>query len=140
DTINFVKEYDNLPKLECYAGQMNQVFMNILDNAAQAIKETGNVYIRTKLKNNEIVIEFEDTGEGIEQEILNKIYDPFFTTKPVGSGSGLGLAITYKIIKSHNGKIVVESAVGKGTKFTLSFPLNWQQMEEKNDAEKEEVI
>jgi len=126
DRINIIREYGKLPYLECYAGQMNQVFMNVLDNAAQSIEETGDVTIRTRTENDNIVIEFEDTGSGIEQTILNQIFDPFFTTKPVGSGSGLGLSITYKIIKSHNGEINVESDVNKGTKFTIKIPVNWQ--------------
>ncbi len=127
DRINFIREYGELPKLECYAGQMNQVFMNILDNAAQAIEKAGDVIIRTRLENNEFVAEFEDTGQGIDQSILNQVFDPFFTTKPVGSGSGLGLSITYKIVKSHHGTINVESEVGKGTKFTLKIPMDWQK-------------
>lgn len=127
DRINIIREYGELPKLECFAGQMNQVFMNILDNAAQAIEESGDVKIKTRTENENIVIDFEDTGQGIEDSILSQIFDPFFTTKPVGSGSGLGLSITYKIIKSHNGDIKAESEIGKGTKFTVTIPINWQE-------------
>ncbi len=133
DRVNIVREYGDIPKLECYAGQMNQVFMNILDNAAQAIGESGNVIIRTKQVDNELIIEFEDTGDGIEESILNQVFDPFFTTKPVGSGSGLGLSITYKIVKSHNGDIKVESEIGKGTKFTVKIPFDWQKNVENNE-------
>ncbi|NLF83168.1 MAG: HAMP domain-containing protein [Candidatus Gastranaerophilales bacterium] len=126
--IDIVKEYGDIPKFECFAGQMNQVFMNILDNAIQAIKETGNVYIRTKVENNNMVVEIEDTGQGIPEDVLPKIFDPFFTTKPVGAGSGMGLSITYRIVKSHKGDIEVESEIGKGTKFIVKIPLNWQEL------------
>lgn len=126
--INIVKEYGDIPKFECYAGQMNQVFMNMLDNATQAIDETGSVYIRTKVENNNMVVEIEDTGQGIPEDVLPKIFDPFFTTKPVGAGSGMGLSITYRIVKSHNGEIEVQSEIGKGTKFIVKIPLNWQEL------------
>ncbi len=139
DRVDVIKEYGNIPKLECYAGQMNQVFMNILDNAAQAVEDTGCIWIRTRHIDNNIIIEFEDSGQGIEQSILNQIFDPFFTTKPVGSGSGLGLSITYKIIKSHNGDINVESEMGKGTKFTVTIPLDWQKKAGNAEAQTEEA-
>ncbi len=143
--INLIKEYGKLPKVTCYAGQINQVFMNILDNAAQAIKNTGDVYIRTRIEENNAVIEIEDTGSGIDTETLPKIFDPFFTTKEVGSGTGLGLSVSYKIVKSHNGSIDVESEVGKGTKFTVKIPLEFQEQqeieefEEQNSGETEKV-
>jgi len=127
------KEYGDIPKLSCYAGQLNQVFMNIIDNAVQAIKVKGDVYIRTCTENNNIVIIIEDNGFGIQKNNLSKIFDPFFTTKPVGEGTGLGLSITYKIIKKHNGNVVVESEEGKGTKFILTFPLNWTDNMNENE-------
>jgi len=133
--VNIIKEYGKLPKVTCYAGQINQVFMNILDNAAQAIKDSGDVYIRTRTEENNAVIEIEDTGTGIDRETLPKIFDPFFTTKEVGSGTGLGLSVSYKIIKSHNGTIEVESEVGKGTKFSVKIPLDFK--ETKNSGEPE---
>lgn len=123
--INVHKNYGELPKLSCYAGQLNQVFMNILDNAGQAISEKGDIYIKTRFENDNIVIIFEDNGSGIDQEIMSRIFDPFFTTKPVGGGTGLGLSISYKIIKTHNGTISVESTKGKGTIFTIKIPLYW---------------
>ena len=138
DKVVIYKEYSDLPMLNCYAGQLNQVFMNILDNAVQAIHGKGDVYIKTYSENNNIVIEFKDTGEGIEQEILPKIFDPFFTTKPVGTGSGMGLSISYKIIKTHNGTIDIKSEKGKGTTFTLKIPLNSEE-EIKNKIKNEEV-
>ncbi|OGI04516.1 MAG: hypothetical protein A2Y25_06170 [Candidatus Melainabacteria bacterium GWF2_37_15] len=138
--VNIHKEYSDLPMLNCYAGQINQVFMNIIDNAAQAIDEDGNVYIRTRLENESVVIEIEDTGSGIDEEILPKIFDPFFTTKAVGSGSGLGLSITYKIVKSHNGTIDVKSEKGKGTKFIVKIPLNWEQQQHAKQPEETENL
>jgi len=134
--INVHKDYGNIPKLSCYAGQLNQVFMNIIDNAAQAIKENGDLHIKTYTENNNVVIIIEDSGSGIEKDHLSKIFDPFFTTKPVGEGTGLGLSISYKIIKNHKGNVVVESECGKGTKFILTFPLNWKDnMSENKDQE-----
>ncbi len=140
DKIKIYKQYGNLPHINCYPGQINQVFMNILDNGAQAATEgSGNVYIRTKLEDDNAVIEFEDTGPGIDEEVLPKIFDPFFTTKAVGEGTGLGLSICYKIIKSHNGKIEVESEKGKGTKFIIKLPINWSEQNNSETEEKEEA-
>lgn len=140
DTVTVHKDYGELPKINCYAGQVNQVFMNVIDNAAQAINETGDIYIRTKLKNNTAIIEIEDTGPGIPEDILPKIFDPFFTTKPVGEGTGLGLSICYKIIKSHNGKMEAVSEKGKGTKFIITLPVNWSEEKEENEPLGEESI
>lgn len=134
--VTMHKEYGELPKVNCYAGQINQVFMNVIDNAAQAIKETGDIYIRTKVNNQYAVVEIEDNGDGIPEDIIPKIFDPFFTTKPVGEGTGLGLSICYKIIKSHNGKMEVESQKGVGTKFIISVPIEWTT---KNESQKEET-
>lgn len=140
DKVNIIREYEEIPPLECYAGQINQVFMNIIDNAAQAIKDSGDVIIKTGFENNDIVIIIEDTGEGIEESILNQIFDPFFTTKPVGQGSGMGLSITYKIINSHNGTIEVESEVGKGTKFIIKIPLDWQKQNQNSEPKEKKEI
>ena len=124
---NIHKEYGNLPMLSCYAGQLNQVFMNILDNAIQAVPDQGDVYVKTSFENNNIKVIIEDNGAGIDKDILSRIFDPFFTTKPVGEGTGLGLSISYKIIKTHNGTIDVESEKGKGTKFTIKIPVDWHK-------------
>lgn len=122
--IEIIKEYeDDVPKIEGYGGQLNQVFMNIIDNACYAMNNTGKLYIRLKKVEKNVIIEFEDTGFGIAKEQLEKIFDPFFTTKPVGEGTGLGMSISYKVIENHNGKILVESTVGKGTKFTIVLPI-----------------
>ncbi|MFH1674651.1 MAG: ATP-binding protein [Pseudomonadota bacterium] len=116
------KELGELPLIPCYLGQLNQVFMNLLVNAAQAIRERGEITIRTETVDGEVVIKITDTGEGIPPERLSKVFDPFFTTKPVGEGTGLGLAISYGIVEKHNGTIEVESELGKGTTFTLRLP------------------
>ena len=121
------KEYmENPPKIEAFGGQLNQVFMNILDNAVGAIKERGDIWIRInedKSKNN-LIIEIEDNGIGMDEETARKVFNPFFTTKPVGQGTGLGLSITYKIIKNHQGDIRVESQPNLGTKFIITLPIN----------------
>lgn len=122
--IEIVKEYDeNIPVIEGYGGQLNQVFMNILDNACYAIKDGGTIYIRLKSSGKDVIIEFEDTGSGMTEEQMKKIFEPFYTTKPVGEGSGLGMSISYKVIQNHNGEITVNSELGKGTIFTVQLPM-----------------
>lgn len=117
------KEFQDLPLLKCYPGQLNQVFMNLLVNAAQAIKETGEIVVRTAVEDEHIVVAVSDTGQGIASEHLESIFNPFFTTKPVGQGTGLGLSISYGIIQKHQGSIDVLSEIGKGTTFTIHLPL-----------------
>ena len=117
------KEYGDIPRTMCNPGQLNQVFMNILINAAQAIQTQGEIAIRTATDSNMIYISISDTGGGIPAEKLDRIFEPFFTTKEVGKGTGLGLSIAYDIIRKHNGEIQVESVVGKGTTFTVSIPI-----------------
>jgi PAS domain S-box-containing protein len=121
--IQVVKEYGDLPEVECYPNQVNQVFMNLLVNAEQAMPERGTLTIKTFRDQDQIKILISDTGVGIPKENLKRIFDPGFTTKGVGVGTGLGLSICYKIIQDHHGKIEVTSEVGKGTTFTLSLPL-----------------
>jgi signal transduction histidine kinase len=139
DRVTVHKQYSTIPQVMCYAGQVNQVFMNVLDNAVQAIEGNGNVYVRTKVEDQNAVIEIEDTGPGIEEDVIPKIFDPFFTTKPVGEGTGLGLSICYKIIKSHNGKMEVESEKGKGTKFIIKIPINRTAQNDAHSKERIEV-
>jgi signal transduction histidine kinase len=123
--IQLTKELGDIPEINCYAGQLNQVFMNILTNAAQAVSEKGTIKIKTFLdkETNNIKIEIADSGQGMSEEVKNKIFQPFFTTKAVGEGTGLGLSISYGIIKKHNGSIVVESEIGKGSTFIISLPI-----------------
>lgn len=117
------RQYGDLPVLNCAAGQLNQVFMNLVVNAAQAIKNTGKIIIKTQKVKNDIVISISDNGEGIPPENLKRLFDPFFTTKPVGSGTGLGLSISHSIVQKHKGSISVESSVGVGTTFTITLPI-----------------
>lgn len=122
DHIAVVKDYDeNLPSINCYPGQLNQVFLNILNNARQAITNRGEIRIKTLNKEGSIQVKIQDTGVGIPKELKDRIFEPFFTTKEVGEGTGLGLSISYGIIEKHKGKIHVESELGKGTEFTIEL-------------------
>jgi two-component system NtrC family sensor kinase len=116
--------YGELPPVDCYAGQLNQVWMNLLVNAAQAAGPRGSVRVATRLEDSAAVVTVSDNGHGIPPEHMEKIFDPFFTTKPVGEGTGLGLSITYGIVKRHGGSISVESGLGAGTAFTVSIPVD----------------
>jgi two-component system NtrC family sensor kinase len=120
--IRLVKEYGDLPEVECHPNQLNQVFMNILVNAAQAIRDRGTITIKTWKEDDSVKISISDTGSGIPAEHLSKVFDPGFTTKGVGLGTGLGLSICYKIVQAHRGTIKVESS-DKGTTFTIILPL-----------------
>jgi len=120
--IEIIKEYADLPQLECYPGQLNQVFMNILSNAIDAIEEKGKITITTSRANGFIRISIKDTGKGIPEHLRAKIFDPFFTTKEVGQGTGLGLSISHGIIEKHKGSIKVKSAIRKGSEFIISLP------------------
>ncbi len=120
------KEYGEIPEVECFPSQLNQVFMNLLVNAAHAITDKGIITIRTGRQGEEVFIRIADTGKGIPEENLKRIFDPFFTTKPVGKGTGLGLSLSYGIMQKHNGRIEVQSEVGKGTTFTLWLPIKHQ--------------
>ena len=118
------KDYGDLPPVRCFPQQLNQVFMNILVNAAQAVKESGEINISTRTENGNVKIKISDDGEGIPKENIPKIFDPFFTTKEVGKGSGLGMNVAYNIVKKHNGTIDVDSEVGKGSTFTIRIPID----------------
>ena len=117
------REYAELPPVACYAGQLNQVWMNLLSNAAQAIEGKGEVLISAGLEDDWVVVKITDTGSGIPNEQLPRVFDPFFTTKAVGEGTGLGLSISYGIIERHGGTISVASKLGVGTTFTVKIPL-----------------
>ena len=121
--IEIVKSYGDLPLVECYPGQLNQVFLNILNNAIQAIPAQGKITIATRVSNNQVIVSIKDTGKGMTDEIKQHIFDPFFTTKQVGEGTGLGLSISYGIIEKHDGKIEVKSEPGAGTEFIILLPL-----------------
>jgi light-regulated signal transduction histidine kinase (bacteriophytochrome) len=132
--IEIIKEYGNLPLVECYTGQLNQVFMNILSNAIDALEEslvqgkttnTPEIRIRTEIVNaGKVVIRIADNGLGMKEEVIRRVFDPFFTTKPVGKGTGLGLAISYQIVADkHRGVMKCVSEPGKGTEFWVEIPL-----------------
>lgn len=134
--IQLIKNYGNLPLVECYASALNQVFMNIISNAIDALQEPDKsfyklgkiptIIIETLINNEDhLVITIADNGKGIDQEVQNKIFDPFFTTKPVGSGTGLGLSISYSIIvEKHGGTLSCISTPGEGTKFIIEIPIS----------------
>jgi signal transduction histidine kinase len=123
--ITLCRDYGELPQVNCYAALLNQVWMNLLMNAAQAIGQAdGEVRISTRSEGDHVVATFSDTGCGIVPGNVKRIFDPFFTTKPVGEGTGLGLSISHSIIQRHGGKIEVKSVPGKGTTFTITIPVN----------------
>ncbi|MEO5675690.1 MAG: ATP-binding protein [Chitinophagales bacterium] len=115
--------FGDLPEINAHKGQLNQVFMNLLTNAIDAIENNGKIFITTSSENKNVKIFIRDTGKGINAELIQKIFDPFFTTKEVGKGTGLGLSISYGIIEKHRGKIEVKSEVGKGTEFIIVLPI-----------------
>lgn len=117
-----IKDYGELPFIDAFPQQLNQVFMNLLVNAAQAIETRGEIRITTRALDKEIQVEIADTGAGIPEQHITRIFDPFFTTKEIGKGTGLGLNIAYKIIENHHGRINVSSKAGKGTVFSIHLP------------------
>lgn len=121
---DLVREYGDIPDIECFPSQINQVVMNIVVNAAHSIAgPRGKITIRTGTENNHVWIEISDTGSGIGTENLARIFDPFFTTKPIGQGTGLGLSLSYGIVHKHHGDIKVQSELGKGTTFKITLPI-----------------
>lgn len=118
-----IRDYSGLPEIYCVPSQINQVFMNLLVNASQAIKEQGTISLRTHADPDQIWVEIADTGSGIAEADLPRIFDPFFTTKPVGQGTGLGLSLSWGIINNHHGRIEVHSAIGQGTTFRVTLPI-----------------
>ena len=140
DKIKVNKLYGEIPEILCYPGQLNQLWMNLLSNAAQALegKSDPEVSIKTSLNDTAVVIVVRDNGPGIEPEVQSKIFDPFFTTKPVGQGTGLGLSICHSIVERHGGKIILDSTVGEGTTFTVEIPIH--QKTEELERRKSESI
>ncbi|MEH2422397.1 MAG: ATP-binding protein [Nostoc sp.] len=150
--IQVIKQYGNLPKVECYPGQLNQVFMNILNNSIDTLKEsiigchllvvnvktTGNQQLTTNnpqiriytevLDSNQVIIRIADNGCGMTEEIIQKIFDPFYTTKPVGSGTGLGMSISYQIINKHGGQLKCISTPLQGTEFIIQIPIRFKSV------------
>jgi signal transduction histidine kinase len=124
DCIAVERDYGDLPPVRCFSGQLNQVFLNLLMNACDAIDGQGTIRIRTRPGDGSVLLDFSDDGGGIEPELLGRIFDPFYTTKPVGKGTGLGLSISHGIVERHGGTLSVESEPGHGTTFTLELPLD----------------
>jgi signal transduction histidine kinase len=123
--VKLVRDYGQLQPIDVYAGQLNQVWMNLLVNAAQAVSEKGGeIRIATRQCEKAVVVSIGDTGAGIAPEHLSRIFDPFFTTKPVGEGTGLGLSITFSIVARHGGTITVDSRPNEGATFTVTLPTN----------------
>lgn len=129
------KEYAGLPMVECIAAQINQIFMNLLVNAAHAIEGQGTITLRTGCAGAEVWVEVEDTGRGIREMDLGRIFEPFFTTKPVGKGTGLGLSLAYSIAQRHGGRLEVSSEVGVGTRFRLLLPATRERAETADSGE-----
>jgi two-component system NtrC family sensor kinase len=124
ENIRLVRDYCEPIQIDAYSGQLNQVWMNLLGNAAQAVKENGGeVRVATRRDGGYVTVSVSDTGKGIARENLDKIFDPFFTTKPVGEGTGLGLSISFGIVKRHQGEIKVQSELSKGTTMTVRLPV-----------------
>jgi len=118
------KHFGDIPEITCSPSQINQVFLNLVTNAVQAMPgERGTLTLTTRAEGDGVAVEVADDGAGIPPEVMTKIFDPFFTTKEIGKGTGLGLSISYKIIQQHGGKISVESKPNAGTKFTVWLPL-----------------
>lgn len=126
--ITLTRRFGDIPEISCFPGRLNQVFLNILINAKQAIKDKGEITISTFVRDGKVCVEIADTGVGIPEENLARIFDPGFTTKGVGVGTGLGLSICYQIIQDHRGDIQVASQVGKGTRFTIILPMNLDEI------------
>ncbi|MGE3682472.1 MAG: ATP-binding protein [Bdellovibrionales bacterium] len=123
--IQVIKHFESLPKVTCYPSQLNQVFMNVLTNAAQAIEDEGEIHIATRrLGGERVEVSIRDTGKGMDKTTLERIFDPFFSTKTLGSGTGLGLSISYGVVQKHGGEILVSSQVGKGTEFRIVLPVH----------------
>jgi len=125
------KEYGQLPEVQCLPSQLNQIWMNFLVNASHAIVEKGDIYVRTGMDegSGDVWVEIEDTGSGMTPDVVNKIFNPFFTTKPVGQGTGLGLSIVTGIVEKHCGKITVDSEPGRGTRLRVTLPVEHHDRE-----------
>jgi signal transduction histidine kinase len=128
NNVTVERQYGGTPKIECIPSKLNQLFLNIVTNASQAIGTGGgSLTIKTEHVGENIVIDFTDTGEGMDEETQHKMFDPFFTSKPIGQGTGLGMSIAYKIVEAHKGSISVNSELGKGTTMTVTLPIEAEE-------------
>jgi signal transduction histidine kinase len=117
------KDYGVLPLVACASQELQQVFLNLVLNASQAIAQSGTIRVRTEAQNRSVMVWIEDDGCGIEPDLVDRIFDPFFTTKPVGEGTGLGLGIAHEIVRKHGGEITIDSKPGRGTAFCVRLPV-----------------
>jgi len=120
--VTIERDYAELPRIRCFAGQLSQVFMNLLMNAVDAMEGSGTIRIQTRPSDVGVTLVFEDDGPGIPPEVLERVFEPFFTTKPVGKGTGLGLSLSYGIVERHGGTMRAESQLGEGTRFVIELP------------------
>jgi len=118
------RDYGDLPEVHCIPSQINQVFMNLLTNAAQAIEGHGHIVLRSRREGNSVWFEVQDDGAGIRPEDIGRVFEPFYTTKPVGKGTGLGLSLSWGIVQRHRGKIEVHSEPSQGTTFRVTLPID----------------
>lgn len=128
--VEIIKEYGNIPLVRCSANQLNQVFLNLIVNAADAVDDKGTIWIKTYMKDDKVFISIRDNGTGIPAEYLDRIFESGFTTKEVGKGTGLGLAIVYNIIEKHGGKIEIKSKEGEGSEFIIELPVKQEYLEQ----------
>ncbi len=134
DRITVERQLGVVPKVRAMPSQINQVVLNLVTNAAQAMGDQGTLTILTRRNGDRVELVVSDTGCGIPPSVLPKIFDPFFTTKPVGEGTGLGLAIVHKIVTAHGGNVLVDSEVGQGTRFTVSLPVDHSALKRERPA------
>ncbi|MCH9032581.1 MAG: hypothetical protein IIB00_10030, partial [candidate division Zixibacteria bacterium] len=127
EKITIIKEYGDIPQIECKSREINQVLMNVLVNAIESISDKGSITIKTQSADERIGLHISDTGCGISEENIKKIFDPGYTTRGVGYGGGLGLSISFNIISAHKGEISAKSAVGQGTTISISLPIHFQR-------------
>jgi signal transduction histidine kinase len=123
DKADIIKEYGDIPRIQCYPNELNQAFMNVLRNATQAIERQGTITIETYADKAQVYVKISDTGKGIPSEDLSQIFNPGFTTQSDGVGKGLGLSIVYNVVQKHQGDVKVDSDVGKGTEITIALPI-----------------
>lgn len=139
ERIQVIKRYEDVPAIRCVPSQINQVLLNLITNATQAIEGPGKILLATAEQEGYVDISVADSGSGIPKDKLPKIFDPFYTTKTVGQGVGLGLSIVDRIVKGHGGKIKVRTSTGKGTKFIISLPVARVAAKHSQVEHKEEV-
>lgn len=140
DRVALHRDYAELPEIECYEGQLSQVWMNLMVNAAQAMNSRGDLWITTLVEDDNVVVKFQDNGPGIPDDVITRVFDPFFTTKPVKEGTGLGLSIVHGIIERHGGEIKVESKINAGTTFTIKLPVKGVASFDNRSEEQEAAV